>query len=85
MSSYYCPFCSSRYQFHKINSEGVLICGLCGEGLMRKPLINVRKIIGLFTALVFLAPLFIIVIFLIKDFKNEILPNNSESVVTFDY
>ena len=81
MRRYYCPFCSSRYQFHKTSSDGVLICGLCGDPLVKKPLINSRRIIGAVAAFAFLTPLVIMIIFVIKDFSKEKLPNNSESLV----
>jgi len=86
MSRYYCPFCSSRYQFHKTSSDGVLICGLCGDPLVKKPLLNSRRIIGAVAASAFLAPLLIMIIFIIIDFSKEKLPNNSDSLVllTFD-
>ena len=81
MSRYYCPFCSSIYQFQTTRSDGVLICGQCGEQLLKKPLLNSRRIIGVVAALAFLAPLVIMIIFVIKDFKKEKLPINSESFV----
>ena len=81
MSRYYCPFCSSRYQFHKTSSDGVLICGLCGDPLVKKPLLNSRRIIGVVAASAFLAPLVIMIIFIIKDFSKEKLPINSDSLV----
>ena len=81
MSQYYCPFCSSRSQFHKTSSEGVLICGLCGDPLVKKPLLNSRRIIGAIAASAFLAPLLIMIIFVIKDFSEEKLPNNSDLLV----
>ena len=81
MSRYYCPFCSSRYQFHKTRSDGVLICGLCGDPLVKKPLLNSRRIIGAVAASAFLAPLLIMIIFVINDFSKEKLPNNSDSLV----
>ena len=81
MSRYYCPFCSSLYQFHKTSSEGVLICGLCGDPLVKKPLLNSRRIIGAVAASAFLAPLLIMIIFIIKDFAEKKLPNNSETLV----
>ena len=86
MSLYYCPFCSSRYQFHKTRSDGVLICGLCGDPLIKKPLLNLRRIIGVVAASAFLAPLLIMIIFVVNDFKKQQLPKNSESLVllTFD-
>ena len=81
MSRYYCPFCSSRYQFHKSSSDGILICGLCGDPLVKKPLLNSRRIIGAVAAAVFLAPLVMMIVFVIKDFSKEKLPNNSDSLV----
>ncbi|WP_413677925.1 hypothetical protein [Prochlorococcus sp. MIT 0916] len=81
MSQYYCPFCSSRYQFHKTSSNGVLICGLCGDPLIKKTSLNSRRIIGVVAALAFLAPLLTMIIFIIADFTKEKRPKNSESLV----
>ena len=81
MSRYYCPFCSSRYQFHKTSSDGILICGLCGDPLVKKSLLNSRRIIGAVAACAFLAPLLIMIIFVINDFSKEQFPNNSDSLV----
>ena len=77
MSRYYCPFCSSRYQFNKTKNDGLLICGHCGDPLLKKPLINSRQIIGLVAALAFLTPLLIMINFVIKDSTQKTLPNNS--------
>ena len=81
MSRYYCPFCSSRYQYHTTCSDGVLICGLCGDPLVKKPLLNSRRIIGAVAASAFISPLLLMIIFVIKDFSKEKLQNNSESLV----
>ena len=85
MSRYYCPFCSSSYQFHETSSDGVLICGLCGGPLVKKPLLNSRRIIGAVAASAFLAPLVIMIIFVINDFSKEKLPINSDSLVTLTF
>ena len=81
MSRYYCPFCPSRYQFHKTRNDDVLICGLCGDPLIKKPLVNSRRIIGVVAVSAFLAPLLIMIIFVINDFTEETLPKNSQSFV----
>ena len=81
MSQYYCPFCSFRYQVHKTTSDGVLICGLCGDPLVKKPLLISRRIIGVVAASAFLAPLLIMIIFLFKNFTKEKQPSNSDSLV----
>ncbi len=81
MSPYYCPFCSTLYQFQKTRNDGVLICGVCGDPLIKKPLFNSRRIIGVVASAAFLAPLLIMIIFVFKDFTKEQLPDNSESLV----
>ena len=83
MSRYYCPFCSSRYQFHKTRSDAVLICGQCGDPLIKKNLLNSRQIIGVVAASAFLAPLLLMIIFVINEFTNEKQPLKSESLVLF--
>ena len=80
MSRYYCPFCSSRYHFQKTRSDGLFICGHCGDPLIKKPLINARKFIGLFSVSAFLAPLLIVTFFVVQDFTKETPPNNSISI-----
>ncbi len=81
MSRYYCPFCSYRYQFQKTRSDGVLICGLCGDPLIKKTLLNSRRVIGFVVSSAFLAPLLIMIIFVINDLKKEKYPINSEALV----
>ena len=81
MTRFHCPFCSSRYQFHKTRCDGVLICGQCGDPLVKTPLLNLRRIIGVVAALAFLAPLLIMIIFVINDFTEKIRIKDSESSV----
>ncbi len=81
MSHYHCPFCSSRFQFHKTRRDGVLVCGLCGDPLVKKPLLNSRRIVGVVAASAFIAPLLVMIILVIKDFTNEKLPSNTELLV----
>jgi hypothetical protein len=50
-----------------------LICGLCGEDLVKKPYIKVNQIIALVAASSLLLPLIYTFIFLIK---NQINPPN---------
>ncbi len=80
MSRYYCPFCSSLYQFQKTRSDGVLICGLCGDPLVKKPFLISRRIFGLVAASVFLTPLLISIIFVLKNSTKEIQPRTSDSL-----
>ena len=80
MRRYYCPFCSSLYHFEMTRSDGVLICGQCGDPLIRKTLIKPKQIFGLLAASAFLAPLLIMILFLLNNFTNEKSPRNSESL-----
>ena len=73
MVKYYCPYCNPKYQFQKQSSKGVLVCGLCGEDLVKKPFIRLNQIIALVAASSLLLPLVYTFIFLIK---NQINPPN---------
>ena len=66
MVRYYCPYCNPKYQFKKQSPKGILICGLCGENLVKKPLIKLNQIIALIAATSLLLPLIYTFIFLIK-------------------
>ena len=73
MVRYYCPYCNPKYQFQKQSPKGNLICGLCGEDLVKKPIIRLNQIIALIAAASLLLPLIYTFIFLIK---NQISPPN---------
>ncbi len=81
MNRFYCPFCSSRYQFQKTRRDGILICGQCGDPLVKKPLLNSRAIVGIVVSTAFFAPLLIMIILAINDLTKEKLTKNSESLV----
>jgi len=82
MSRYYCPFCSTRYQFQRTRNDGIFICGQCGDPLIKKPFINARQIFGLVAALSFLSPLLIMFVLTFKDINEEKLPQHLETSVT---
>jgi len=73
MVRYFCPYCNPKYQFQKQSLKGNLICGLCGEDLVKKPYIRLNQIIALIAASSLLLPLIYTFIFLIK---NQINPPN---------
>ena len=88
MVRYYCPYCNPKYQFQKQSLNGNLICGLCGENLVKKPYIRLNQIIALVAASSLLLPLIYTFIFLIK---NQINPpnknyqaNNNSMMITKD-
>ncbi len=76
MNSFYCPYCSPKYQFQKTRSDGVLICGLCGDPLLKKPLIKPTQSIALIAVLAFIAPLIMMVATFINDQRK---PSQSQS------
>ena len=80
MSRYYCPFCTSLYQYNKTRHDGVVICGQCGDPLIKRPLIDTKRILGICVTATFIAPLLIMIIFVIKDLTNEEFKNNSEAL-----
>jgi len=75
MVRYYCPYCNPKNQFQKQSSRSTLICGLCGENLVKKPLIRLNQIIALVAASSLLLPLIYTFIFLIKNQINT--PNKN--------
>ena len=75
MVKYYCPYCNPKYQFEKQNQKGTLICGLCGEDLVKKPIIRINQIIALIAVASLILPLIYTFIFLIKNQLN--LPNKN--------
>ena len=81
MKRYFCPFCCSRYQLYKTRSDGVLICGQCGDPLMKKKIINYRQLFGLILSLVFLTPLLIMITSLIEEFTKQSEQRNSLALV----
>ena len=58
-----------------------MICAHCGDILLKKPILNVRRFFGFVSALAFLTPLLIFSSFVIKDFTEEKIQINSESLV----
>ena len=72
MNNYYCPYCNPKYQFHKRLTNGVLVCGLCGDPLVKKRFIKINQIVAIFASISLVLPLIYTFIFLIK---NQINPS----------
>ena len=71
MSKYYCPYCNPKYQFPQEN-YGKLVCGLCGEYLIKKPIIQIKQLIALLLVFSFSFPLiFIIFSSIINSGKDQ--------------
>ena len=88
MSRYYCPYCNSKYQFKSISNTDKLLCGLCGEEMIKKSFINTKQIISLTIVITFVLPLFYTLFFSIinkKDSKKDIYQIfNNESIRSFN-
>ena len=56
MNKYYCPYCNPKYQF-PLENYGKLVCGLCGEDLIKKPIIQIKQLIALLLVFSFSLPL----------------------------
>ena len=70
MNNYYCPYCNPKYQFKKKSKTGELICGLCGDTLVKKKFIKINQIIAIIASLSLILPLIYTFIILIKDPGN---------------
>ena len=75
MIKYYCPYCNSKYQFKSISNTGKLLCGLCGEEMIKKSFINIKQIISMTIVVTFVLPLiytFVLSIINKKDLKKDV-------------
>ena len=73
MDKYYCPYCNPKYQFTRENN-GKLVCGLCGEDLIKKPIIQIKQLIALLLVFSFSFPLIFIsssIINIVRDQKEN--------------
>ena len=70
MNNYYCPYCNPKYQFSKEN-YGKLVCGLCGEELIKKPIIQFKQAIALLLAFSFSFPLILMIFYSIINTRKE--------------
>ena len=80
MNKYYCPYCNPKYQF-PLENYGKLVCGLCGEDLIKRPIIQIKQFIALLLVFSFSFPLTFIVFSSIintgKDQKENFAYTNS--------
>ena len=80
MNNYYCPYCNPKYQFHKKSTSGELICGLCGDPLVKKKWIKMNQIIAIIASLSLVLPLIYTFIILIKNQINP--PSRNYNAIT---
>ena len=82
MKNYYCPYCNPKYQFHKKSTTGELICGLCGDPLVKKPFIKINQIVAIIASLSLLLPLIYTFIYLIKNQINPPKRNYQANIIS---
>ena len=78
MNKYFCPYCNPKYQIPLKNYEK-LVCGLCGEDLIKKPIIQIRQLIALLLVFSFSFPLIFIIFSSIINIKRDQKENFSYS------
>ena len=71
MAKYHCPFCSPRYQIHKKRPDGLMICGQCGDPLVKISLIKPTQIFAIIAASAFVAPLLLTAFAFIQDLNRS--------------
>ena len=84
MKNYYCPYCNPKYQFHKKSKTGELICGLCGDPLLKKPYIKINQIVAIIASLSLILPLIYTFIYLIKKQINPPRKNYQANIISIN-
>ena len=80
-AKYYCPFCNPKYQFSKNSEKSTLVCGLCGEDLVKKPFIKINQLVAIIAAASFSLPLVHSFIYLIKNKFNSPERNYQANII----
>ena len=84
MSKYFCPYCNFKYQFYSISNSDKLLCGSCGEEMIKKSFFNIKQIISLLIVITFVLPLFytfVISIINRKNFKKDIYQSYKNELI----
>ncbi len=81
MKNYFCPYCNPKFQFNKKSKTGELICGLCGDPLVKKKIIKINQVIAIIASLSLVLPLIYTFIFLIKIQINPPKRNYQANII----
>ncbi len=84
MNKYYCPYCSPHYQLHQLGRDGILICGHCGDPLLKKKFFKPIKIISILIVAIFLSPFIFTIFQSIRSLKKQNYKNINENIVNID-
>ena len=71
MKLYYCPYCSPKHQIHIQDEDGKLVCGNCGDPLVRERLFKLNRVISLIIIFTFITPLFMIIAYTIMNIDSN--------------
>tara|TARA_Y100001968_G_scaffold169355_1_gene155080 strand:+ start:72 stop:323 length:252 start_codon:yes stop_codon:yes gene_type:complete len=76
MTKYKCPYCSEKYNLHIKRKDGVMICGHCGDELLKIPFIRPVQIFGLISLIAFASPLILMFTSIIQiEIKKQLSPS----------
>ena len=84
MARYYCPYCNPKYQFNREDKEGKLICGLCGEYLVKKSNIQIKQIVAFLVASSFILPILYLFFVVIMNQNNQELKNQKITFLSYE-
>lgn len=82
MNRFYCPYCSAPSQSNEKDINGVMVCGNCGDPMIKAPLISSVQIFSLIIVTAFIAPMITLSLYLLQDQKNY---NNQTSLTLGSY
>ena len=80
MKGFYCPYCSSKYEIHIKKPDGRLICGHCGDNLLKVPLFNLKKFLALIATTALISPLIIMFYWTIEELQRDNQGLNKEKL-----
>ena len=76
MAKLYCPYCPPCYQIHKERSDGVLVCGQCGDPLVKKHALKFTQLFAIIAVVAFITPLLFTIFASIQDLNRPKLRKN---------
>lgn len=80
LARYYCPYCSPLYQIQKRDPEGNLICGNCGDPLIKEQRMRLNQAVALLLSFVFISPLLIWTISFLRNSFDRNLKEQTTSL-----
>ncbi len=79
MNRYYCPYCSPHHQIQIQSKDGILICGHCGDPLVKNRIFKLNRLISLIVAVTFMSPFLLLIISIIINNLDKNTPEQNKS------